>query len=550
MSVSVAIYARYSTELQRDASIEDQIRQCQARAAAEGWQVAQCYADHAISGGSLMRPGIQMLMQDALAGKFQIILAEALDRLSRDQEDIAGLFKRMAFAGVAIITLSEGPVSELHVGLKGTMNALYRKDQADKTRRGLEGRVRAGRSAGGKSYGYDVVRRLSVDGMEDRGEFTINEPQAAIVRRIFTDYAAGASPKAIARTLNDEGVPGPSGKGWTASTVHGHRGRGTGILNNELYIGVRVWNRQRFITDPETGKRVSRPNPEERWVRTAVPHLALIGKPLWDAVKARQQAMGAGREQAGGFWDRRRPRYLFSGLIRCGECGGGIVKYSHDRLGCAAARNKGPAVCPNLRTIKRPALEQAVLGGLQERLMDQKLLAIFCEEYTARRNTLAAQRAARFAAERAERDRLDKELDHLVAAIADGVPGSKLKDQIAAKEARKEELEARLAEHREEPVRLHPNMAAVYKRQIAGLIAALNDEPRRAEAAEIVRGLVDAVIVSPDEADGLTIDLHGAIAGILALASDRKKPASLDETGVAEIKLVAGVGFEPTTFRL
>jgi DNA invertase Pin-like site-specific DNA recombinase len=87
----VAIYARYSWDMQRAASIEDQMRLCEARAAKEGWQVYNRYADHGTSGASLMRPGIQMLLQDALAGKVQIVLAEALDRLSRDQEDIAGL---------------------------------------------------------------------------------------------------------------------------------------------------------------------------------------------------------------------------------------------------------------------------------------------------------------------------------------------------------------------------------------------------------------------------------------------------------------------------
>lgn len=90
-------------------------------------------------------------MADALAGRFNIVLAEAIDRLSRDQEDIAGLFKRMAYGDVKLVTLSEGEVSHLHVGLKGTMNALFLKDLADKTRRGLRGRVEAGKSGGGNA---------------------------------------------------------------------------------------------------------------------------------------------------------------------------------------------------------------------------------------------------------------------------------------------------------------------------------------------------------------------------------------------------------------
>ena len=128
------------------------------------------YEDRGVSGASLLRPGIQSLLSDALSGKFDIVMAEALDRLSRDQEDIAGIYKRLSFAGVKIITLSEGEVSDKHIGLKGTMNALFLKDFADKTRRGLRGRVEAGKSGGGKSYGYDAVKQFSEPGEAIRGD--------------------------------------------------------------------------------------------------------------------------------------------------------------------------------------------------------------------------------------------------------------------------------------------------------------------------------------------------------------------------------------------
>jgi DNA invertase Pin-like site-specific DNA recombinase len=137
----IALYARYSSDQQREASIEDQLRLCRLYAEKQGWVVAETYHDRAVSGASLIRPGIQELLADALRGRFQVVLAEALDRISRDQEDVAGVFKRMAFAGVKIITLSEGEITHLHVGLKGTMNALFLKDLADKTRRGMRGRV-------------------------------------------------------------------------------------------------------------------------------------------------------------------------------------------------------------------------------------------------------------------------------------------------------------------------------------------------------------------------------------------------------------------------
>jgi site-specific DNA recombinase len=182
------IYARFSSELQRDASIQDQIRLCRVRIEQEGWEYLHAYSDRAISGASALRPAYQSLLEDARHGAFDIVVAEALDRLSRDQEDVAGLFKRLRFAGIRLFTLAEGEISELHVGLKGTMNALFLKDLAEKTRRGLEGRVRAGRSGGGLCFGYEVVREHDARGEPIYGGRKINQLEATIVCRIFTEF--------------------------------------------------------------------------------------------------------------------------------------------------------------------------------------------------------------------------------------------------------------------------------------------------------------------------------------------------------------------------
>ncbi|MIL09527.1 recombinase family protein, partial [Salmonella enterica subsp. enterica] len=251
-----ALYARYSSDSQREASIEDQFRLCRERAASERWEVVGSYEDAAISGSStILRSGIQRLVRDAQRGEFQILLAEALDRLSRDQADVATLFKHLKFAGVSIVTLAEGEISELHVGLKGTMNALFLKDLAMKTHRGLRGRVEKGKAGGGLCYGYKVVKKVDARGEPIRGDREIVANEAEVVRRIFGEFAAGKSPRAIAVDLNRDGVPGPLGQAWGDTSIRGHKTRGTGIINNELYAGVLVWNRLRFVKDPSTGKR-------------------------------------------------------------------------------------------------------------------------------------------------------------------------------------------------------------------------------------------------------------------------------------------------------
>jgi DNA invertase Pin-like site-specific DNA recombinase len=180
----VALYARYSHDLQRDASIEDQFRICRDQAKREDWRIVGTYKDAAISGASvILRPGIQTLLQDAQRGEFDVVLAEALDRISRDQADIATLFKHLRFAGVTIVTLAEGEITELHVGLKGTMNALFLKDLAAKTHRGLRGRVENGSRAAGSpmptASSDNLIRTASCDAGTVRLSNTRRRPCAA-----------------------------------------------------------------------------------------------------------------------------------------------------------------------------------------------------------------------------------------------------------------------------------------------------------------------------------------------------------------------------------
>ena len=183
MTDGAAIYARFSSENQREASIDDQIRVCTAYLARDSKSVVETYADYAVSGATTLRPGYQALLRDARARRFDVVIAELLDRFSRDQEHIAAFYKHMTFAGVSIVTLAEGTITELHVGLKGTMSALYLKDLAQKTHRGLEGRVRAGRSAGGLCYGYRVIRQFQADGPTAAGMRAIEDAEAIVVRQ-------------------------------------------------------------------------------------------------------------------------------------------------------------------------------------------------------------------------------------------------------------------------------------------------------------------------------------------------------------------------------
>ena len=552
----VALYARFSTDMQREASIEDQLRICRERVEREGWTVETVYQDKGVSGATLLRPGIQNLLSDAQKGKFDLVVAESIDRISRDQEDIAGIYKRFNFAGVKIVTLSEGEVSELHIGLKGTMGALFLKDLADKTRRGLRGRVEDGKSGGGNCYGFDVVKKFADDGEPIRGERSINERESAIVNRIFEEYASGKSPKAIAVQLNKEKIPSPSGRDWGPSTIYGNRERGTGIINNELYIGRLVWNRLRYIKDPDTGKRVSRLNPEGEWIIKDVPEHRIIAQELWDSVKDRQKPLALAKIKHP--CHARRPKFILSGLLKCSECGGGYTMMSKTHVGCATARNKG--TCDNRRTMRMDVLENQVLHGLQHHLLDEDLAREFCDEYTRHMNRLRSDELTR-------RKDYENELAKMPARVrtimdmiyaAEGKNCSHLSDELSEMKEREIEIKALLEQETDLPPIIHPTMSKIYREKVANLREALNQDDSRQQAADILRTLIDRIVLSPTEAEiGLDIDIEGDLAGILSLAKGQKKTASLAESGGSssvgenqQLKLVAGVGFEPTTFRL
>jgi site-specific DNA recombinase len=541
-----AIYARYSSDLQSEASIDDQVRLCRERAERDGMTVTEIYTDYAISGGNLSnRPGMLSLLEAARRGAFDVVVAEALDRLSRDQEDIAGIFKRLNHGEIRILTLSEGEVNELHVGLKGTMNALFLKDLAIKTRRGQRGRVEAGKIPGGNSYGYKIIRRILDSGAVSTGEREIDTDQAAIIRRIFSEYVEGSTPRRIAARLNAAGTPSPRGGQWNASTINGSRQRRNGILNNELYLGRITYNRQRFIKDPETGKRRSRINPEHEWVITEVPALRIIDDETWNRV---QEIKSRYASQSGN--KRQTKKRLLTGLVKCGSCGGSMTIVNRERYSCSARRERG--TCDSPVGIKVTELEDRVLTGLKDILFgNEELIDAFVSEFKAEVARLRKQRGA------GERQAL-KDLNKINTAIrrclkfiteGDGDPGL-VRDELSALEARKRDLDRTMASTQEDrTVEVHPNIVEFYARKITELQTLLSNETTRPEAMELIRSMIERIEVhAGDDHKTPNVILMGALAAILDYTQQNKTAVSGGDDG--RVLMVAGSGFEPLTFRL
>ena len=536
-----AIYARFSSDRQSQTSADDQVADCRARAEREGWEVVQVYADLAISGANNRRPGMTAMLADAAAGSFDIVLAEALDRIARNQADIATIYQRLVFADVRIETLSEGHVNELHIGLKGTMGALFLKDLGEKIRRGQRGSVSRGRIPGGLCYGYDVVRELNDKGELEAGRRRINPDQAEVVVRILTEYVAGRSPKLIAHGLNLDGIVAARGGEWRANAIVGNKARMIGILHNPIYVGRFAYNRVRMLTDPESRNRVSRPNAASDLQFAELPELRIVTDELWEAAQEAREQRGNGK-----LVHRRRPKHLLSGLVRCGLCDGSYTVISDNRMGCARHREAG--TCSNARRIERTELQRRVISGLEDQLLSPEAVSLLVREYhVAREKQVREGAKIRLALERRLRT-AEAAIARLVAAIADGAADfSDIKAALAEKTAERDAARASLCEEDAVPViALHPRIAEAYRARIRGLSESIG----RGEAAgdpvvAQIRELIQVVYVKPLD-DGNEVEVIPSLQSAVAFATGSKSNTTRRRSPVADM-MVAKEGLEPPT---
>ena len=553
----VALYARYSSDNQNAASIDDQFRLCREHAEREGWTVIDTYQDAAISGASVtLRPGMQTLF----AGSPDWALRCGAGRGPGQDKPRSG---RCGDA-VQTSTLCErrdrdiGGGRDLRTtcGLEGHHECpLPQRSCCQADPGASRGRVEQGKSGGGLCYGYDVVKESDSTGEPLRGGRTINPTQAEVVRRVFRDFAAGISPRALARRLNDEGIPGPSGVLWTDSTLRGHAKRGTGLINNELYIGRLVWNRLRYIKDPTTGKRVSRLNPTEQWIVKEVPELRIIDDNLWQAVKDRQAELAikyaavikaTRKAHANRLNQTHRPRALLSGLIFCGCCEGPYSLRGQDRYACSNHVMNGS--CKNSRTIARSALEERMLAGLRDRLMAPEVAAEAMRAYVEETNRLNRERRSAREVDRKALSEIEKKLNGIIAAIEDGGYTRALTDHLHKLEAEQDELTERLSKI--DIPDIHPNVANIYKCKVERLAEALLNPQERDEAAAAIRGLIERITLTPGPKRGqIDATLHGDFRTVLEWAAGKNQKTDTPFPGVS-VSVVAGGGFEPSSSRL
>ncbi len=534
MSLRAALYARYSSDNQKDTSIEDQMRKARERALREGWLIVAEHGDRSISGSVpvALRPGGKAMLADALAGRFEVLIVEGLDRLSREVGEAETITKRLEHKGIRIVGVADGYDSEAK-GRKvmriarGLINELYLDDLREKTHRGLAGQFERGFHVGGACYGYRS--EPTPDGQGKR--LVIEASQAETVRSIFEAFASGHSARYIAHRLNAAGIASPRGGTWAVSALVGDQKRGAGLLNNELYAGRVVWNRRQWLKDPETGKRRYVDRPREEWQTREVPELRIVPAELWEQVRSR-----ARRGPKNGSRDGRgaAPRTLFSGVLRCVHCGGPMVAVDRYRYGCNINHDRGATVCPNPLRVRRADVERRLLAELRADLLSGETIAAMQEAVREVLSGIKADAQAAAGPLRARLAKLETGIANLVEAIADHGISAALSAKLSQAEAERNSIAEQVLQAEAQAERAAPlidDALARYRKLVLDLRSALDDEEDRDRVRGMVAELIGPVVISADDAGEAWAEIEEP-AGRLAIAVG------------GSMGLVARVGYE------
>ena len=552
-----AIYPRYSSDLQRDSSIEDQQRNCRRYSAGEGNPIVEEFTrgDEAISGESIEgRPALQALLAAAKLRPrpFDCVLVDDTSRLARNLPDALRIIDIFKFNGVDVVSVTQG-IDTAHdnarmlLTFNGLNDEQYLVSLRQKVRRGQEGRALHGYTTGGRIYAY---RNVPIEDSSRMGKYgrpsvlgvklEIIPEQAAIIERIFTMYSQGLGQGAIAKQLNEEGISGPNGS-WSRYTIHE-------MLRNERYRGVCVWGRTKKDRNPENGRKVSRPTAESQQLRVDVPDQRIVSEELWQTVEQRRKSAAAGFHRLGGMSRTTRSRrYLFSGILHCGECGSAMVistgtgKRGYVKYGCHAHKQKG--TCGNKLMIRQDRLEEQLLAAIEQRVLGSHMLDYAvkrCEE-ELRKRLAAMKRQGSIATV----DSLKKSLEdrkqrrgRLIEAIETGGDIKPLTGRLCELENEIQQIESAIADYR--PIKLNVAVGEIREYITKAFLSlkqllTTDSEIDFARAKETLAKHIGKLVLIPTELDGRSIY---KVSGSVNIQADSAK---------CRMQLVARDGIEPPT---
>jgi len=501
------IYMRRSTGKQ-EMSIERQRSELHAHADRSSIEIVGEYVDDAITGEVMdERPQLMQLIYRDIRREpraFDMIMADCLDRISRDKVDLGIIFRTTEFLDVTVFTLQDQVCNDDHATMRGWMGKKELEAIAYRVRSAHRAKVRErGEWPGRAPYGYQSV---VVDGR--KGVLKTDPYQSAVVVRIYEMYRDGFSPRAICLILSNEGVPAPYGGRWNRQTIIGGGPRRFGILNNPIYVGeiIRGQNRKKR-TDGFSGsgrKKVKRAGKPEDLVQRSAPHLRIVSPEL----KAAVEKIRAGRSQQSFPNGKRksphvaRSQHLLAGLAQCGVCGGPMRIRSASGgapyASCTAAEVHG--TCKHMRTYNLDKLQIAVRKNAREELTSSDAIKRGIREHTTEHAKRQKESQKEAAVVRRELDRNTAEQARIADAIA------RLRRRNPALENKLDQLEVEregLLKRQEfvgaetNVVELHPRAEEAYLRAVE----VFTQDPDTVPGRQAFRNIVAGIVIKPLDGD-------------------------------------------------
>ena len=474
-------YARYSSDMQREESIEAQLNAIHEYAQKKGIEIIQEYLDRGVSGRRIeKRDAFLQMIKDAQGKRFQIVLVHESSRFARNREESAIYKHKLKKLGIKVIFVSqdfgEGEHTVIIESLMEGLDEYYSLNLAKQTMKGLMVNASKCKYNGGRVlYGF----RVNSDNL-----YEIEPSEAQIVSEIFNKIADGWSYVEVLRHLDEKGIRNRSGNKFGKSSLYE-------MLRNERYSGAYIFNKTPK-RHPVTGERTSRyKKSKEEIVRIEGGMPQIVPREQWERV---QEIMDSRKKE---YTTARKRKYLLTGFIECTVCGGAfigatsITKYSAKGYYICTSKRNHSKECNN-NNISQESIESLVIDRIEKALN-----SISITELTKSLNDLYSD-AGR--AQKAEKRKIEKELlsvnkkiDNLLDILEAGEISDLIKDRLKQNAELKSQLEKRLQEITSPPPLITEN---IIKKMIENLrVKEKSPEERRA----VFSRLKLKIYASPDE---------------------------------------------------
>ena len=401
---TAVIYARFSSEKQREESIEGQIRECLKYAERNGITVIGTYEDRAISGKTDERPEFQRMIKDATDRKFECVLVYALNRFSRNPEHYY-VYKGLLMSSKvelfsATEAMPEGPTAIIYEAMMVGYNAFYSAELSEKIKRGqTENAAKFKFNGGAMPLGYVA---------DKDGHYTVEPSEAAVVLEIYTRYNDGQTMNEIITELNSRGIKTKRGNAFNKNSLYT-------ILKNRHYLGEYIF---RGTTFPG-----------------AFP--AIVPTELFDEVQARMT-----KNKAASARKKADEPFILTTKIFCGDCGAGMIGESgtsrtgdvHYYYKCGNAKRGGKC---KRKAVRKHWIEDIVIEHIMRFLFDdaqiQQVADMVMDLQEKGNPTLPLLKR--------ELKQINKGISNLLDAIMKGGVSAAIQDRLSELEARKSEIE-------------------------------------------------------------------------------------------------------------